>query len=852
MNRPARLALCSSLLACACGNGAPGRDAPLGSLVEQLASRDALLDARLRKDAEPWRVTAAGEIVTLEAPRGQTRISARLPQHADGPWEMSLGESHRLELSLRGASGAARAELDEKRAAYRGAYPSTDVVMVAGPDYVEQLLVLRDAGSPSSFTWDVRLPGKLDSARPDGKGGLEFQDDRGRALLRMPRPFAVDALGERREAELDWDGAAITVRLQRQGLAYPVLLDPVVEILAWQKLELSPSPGPLACLETTCVALRPREEGSWTWVFDGIRWTPKGTFIAPRQEGPMARYRDVVVMLAEGETWEWDGSNWQQRHPAISPALSSGELAARGDKLVFVGQEEGPVETWEWDGTDWSQRFPAHSPATVGSAAAYGDKVVLFNGQTWEWDGLDWTRRTTPDALHCNSSPTLAELHGKVVLFEWHAGTWVWDGSTWIERGDYPPSSSAMNHSPAPMRRIGDRLIMLVPADGERTLTWAWNGTSWSSVLGGPRISSCGSSVTMFAVAGRALLFEGRTDLVPSFSEARLFEWVDRGWRPNRSAVSPPSLFETAGAGQGGKLVLFGGSDGGDWAYADTWVWDGAAWTQQQVSPSPSGRYGHAMAADGDKVLLFGGSSGSAETWQWDGRAWTQKHPAVSPPPRSYAAMTGVNGKVLLYGGQAANEDWFADTWEWDGAEWTNRTGEHSPRSRAHPLLATVGNRAVLKGARGTWEWDGSGWNQTTTINPNTAEEVRSMAGSGDAVVLYSLGRTWVYRPIRVRGSDCTDHAQCLEGFCVDGFCCDRACRGQCVACDLPGSQGRCLYVTGTPRGLRPACTGTGSLCGGSCDGEHEESCVYPGGEIPCRGMSCGVGDVAIAAAECD
>ncbi|MBI5543488.1 MAG: hypothetical protein HY901_06335, partial [Deltaproteobacteria bacterium] len=52
MNRPVCLALCSWLLACTGGNGAPGRDAPLGSLVEQLASRDALLDARLRKDAE--------------------------------------------------------------------------------------------------------------------------------------------------------------------------------------------------------------------------------------------------------------------------------------------------------------------------------------------------------------------------------------------------------------------------------------------------------------------------------------------------------------------------------------------------------------------------------------------------------------------------------------------------------------------------------------------------------------------------------------------------------------------------------------------------------------------------------
>jgi len=79
-------------------------------------------------------------------------------------------------------------------------------------------------------------------------------------------------------------------------------------------------------------------------------------------------------------------------------------------------------------------------------------------------------------------------------------------------------------------------------------------------------------------------------------------------------------------------------------------------------------------------------------------------------------------------------------------------------------------------------------------------------------------------------GRDCTMDAQCGSGHCVDGVCCNSTCTGQCQACDIPdgsGNRGTCTQVSGTPRNGRPACTGAGTTCGGTCS-TSPTACTYP------------------------
>lgn len=100
------------------------------------------------------------------------------------------------------------------------------------------------------------------------------------------------------------------------------------------------------------------------------------------------------------------------------------------------------------------------------------------------------------------------------------------------------------------------------------------------------------------------------------------------------------------------------------------------------------------------------------------------------------------------------------------------------------------------------------------------------------------------------QGEACPSDAACISGVCVDGFCCNAACAGQCEACDVAGSEGKCSPVTGAPHGARTACTTDGSACAGACDGTDAAGCAYPDTGTACRSPSCTKG-VATLAATC-
>jgi len=95
--------------------------------------------------------------------------------------------------------------------------------------------------------------------------------------------------------------------------------------------------------------------------------------------------------------------------------------------------------------------------------------------------------------------------------------------------------------------------------------------------------------------------------------------------------------------------------------------------------------------------------------------------------------------------------------------------------------------------------------------------------------------------PPRALGERCTTDGECgPNGHCADGRCCDSRCDGACVACDLPGREGRCGAVARgeAPRASHPRCAVDAvESCGsdGTCDGAGQCR-SYP------QGTSCGAG----------
>ncbi len=98
---------------------------------------------------------------------------------------------------------------------------------------------------------------------------------------------------------------------------------------------------------------------------------------------------------------------------------------------------------------------------------------------------------------------------------------------------------------------------------------------------------------------------------------------------------------------------------------------------------------------------------------------------------------------------------------------------------------------------------------------------------------------TCVPKPTQLaNGSVCAGAGDCQSGICVDGVCCNAACAGQCEACDSAGAPGVCSAVSGAPHGMRSGCAGSGTTCGGQCDGVVPSQCAYPGATTSC-GSSC-------------
>src|SRR5262249_15235538 len=154
----------------------------------------------------------------------------------------------------------------------------------------------------------------------------------------------------------------------------------------------------------------------------------------------------------QGDTWELDGVSWQQRSPgsAPSPRMDAGMTydSGRQRTVLFggrVGGECGALlnDTWEWNGTAWTLRTPAISPpAAAGvhpvSDSARGKTWLLAGSQMWGFDGTNWSTNDAPPprstAASCYDSARgrLVYFGGSIpggpINFIPLGDTWEWDG----------------------------------------------------------------------------------------------------------------------------------------------------------------------------------------------------------------------------------------------------------------------------------------------------------------------------------------------------------------------------------------------------------------------------------------
>ncbi|MEM7205983.1 MAG: hypothetical protein AAF628_37355 [Planctomycetota bacterium] len=181
--------------------------------------------------------------------------------------------------------------------------------------------------------------------------------------------------------------------------------------VSWRQIpSTAPAPAPVAMAfdpnRRRVVAL----DRSDMWEWDGTDWlaVAPATFPAGYVMRAMAAdtSRERVVLLSSG-TWEWDGMDWQLRAPQTQspplccrPAMVYDRARQRTVAFGVVSIAYGSgTQTWEWDGTAWEQRAATLPGIPQGHSMAYDPRrrrVTLFGGwgssspptylaDTWEY-----------------------------------------------------------------------------------------------------------------------------------------------------------------------------------------------------------------------------------------------------------------------------------------------------------------------------------------------------------------------------------------------------------------------------------------------------------------------------------
>lgn len=118
--------------------------------------------------------------------------------------------------------------------------------------------------------------------------------------------------------------------------------------------------------------------------------------------------RDGRFLKILNDTWSFDGNEWIQISPDVSPSARAGACAVYEpnlEEIILFGGTDGARfmnDMWAWTGTTWREIPVKNAPSARAYAGMVYDEtnqqVILFGGQTangisldtWVWNGDEW------------------------------------------------------------------------------------------------------------------------------------------------------------------------------------------------------------------------------------------------------------------------------------------------------------------------------------------------------------------------------------------------------------------------------------------------------------------------------
>ena len=540
---------------------------------------------------------------------------------------------------------------------------------------------------------------------------------------------------------------------------------------------------------------------TWTWDGSAWAEVPDARSLAPKRVAPAMAYdpvRGVVVafggsiddQLPLADTWEWNGATWAKQAPAQSPparlAASMVYDAARARLVLFGGctgttSACAPIDdTWEWDGSSWTPRAPALAPDARGQdAMAYDDRhhdTLLFGGSpaladTWTWDGSAWTPVGGAPPARTATAMAYDARHAQTVLFggigtgssaQPLGDTWLWTGTRWQDAAVAgPPARSG--HALAYDAAHGVTVLFGGGTDDSPLRdTWLWDGTSWRQTHVGAPPPRRGFAMAYDAAHQDIVLFGGELDQDRTINGVAIdtfvsdtWVWSGASWQDvtGRSVVAPSARGGHAMAydARRQRVVLYGGTFGPD-AKTDTWEWNGSRWVRRLPAQNPGIRDGAEMVYDAARgtVLLTGGAGVDATVWEWDGGSWSPLSVTAGPVGRSAFgwAYDDVAARAVLFSGVDAGGAALGDTWRFDFSS-PSEAGEDCDSG-----------------------FDGNGNGLVGCADPDCAGEC-ALCGDGVCAGAESC---------RLCPADCGACAECGDFVCDARETCT-SCPGDCGAC---------------------------------------------------------------------
>lgn len=513
-------------------------------------------------------------------------------------------------------------------------------------------------------------------------------------------------------------------------------------------------------------------------------------------------------------TWVYKDGNWTQITPATSPSPREFPSAAydpvHDRTVVFGGQKTVTTlgntvvtpfyDTWEFDGTNWNQVSSAgpqvQKPILVYDAAR---KQVLMLGvdvnlatlmYAYDGDAKSWTKLTPTTLPACvneaaatfvSSNSTVLVVGGVCTTSTVSEQTYQWDGTDWtlLTTTGHPGnlSGQAMSYDAQ-----NDQALIFggtAAFSSIQNTMWSFNNGDWTQIT--DTSVPAGRSLFVFRadpVNNVIWMFGGLND-ANTFNDFWQYQFGQ--WTPITATGTPPVCGTPAAAWDIDRSKLVVVCQAGD-----TNEWDGTTWTKPAPKNNPGTRRFSAMVYDPTlrKTVLYGGFDDSNttccyrnETWLWDATNWTRitKNPA---PARSNTSMwyDPILKRTVLYGGVGRPTSldaivYYDDMWSFDGSQWTQIKLTSGPGARygAQVVVDPSTGHAILFGglrvdtngltrtevySNDAFEWDGTSWKQLTQTNVPPARENAAFEWdpSTNQLVLFAgyaghyLSDTWIYK----------------------------------------------------------------------------------------------------------